>query len=365
MQVLNLLTMRKYVLVFIILLCASCAEKNDDVLTFDISFDKQRDTETLHSSELVSSVRHIRINNVDKWFNPCEKIKYVGGLYYLVNRKDASIVIVDEEGNVLHCLNKRGRKNDEYVSLSDFDVNPANGDICIYDESSAKVLVYSVKGSLIRSFRLDSSIEWYRGFSVLEDGGYLCYLPDYNRPDGGVKPRRGLWRADEKGVFQDYLLTFDEDFKLVQFRTTGYFCRLSDGTICLIGEEDKDHVYHITPDGKTLSVAYRFRYDRKIPSSTLKRDTQELSASDSFYYKFLFRETDNWLFLVSLSFPDNKYSYLIYDKRKNKEYQMTSNNNDISGDLWVGALGTNAASDRMMRIEEEDDAVNIVVTYLR
>lgn len=69
--------------------------------------------------------------------------------------------------------------------------------------------------------------------------------------------------------------------------------------------------------------------------------------------------------MVSLSFPDNKNSYLIYDKRKNKEYQMTSNNNDISGDLWVGALGTNAASDRMMRIEEEDDAVNIVVTYLR
>lgn len=354
------------ILVFLILFCSvSCSERGEGpITTFTIRLDKE-EYPSVAVSDLVSSVEHIRISGVPADFSPSERVIYSRGKYYLTDRNDASVIILNAAGEMLQTINRRGRKTDEYVSLSDYDVNPSNGEISVYDATSSKILVYSEKGEFLRRILFDRETEWPRSFVSLEDGGYLCYLPEYDYPGIGPVPRRGLWRTDDSGEFMDYLLTFVDDYKFVQFRTTGYFSRMSDGTISLVGEEDKDYIYHISPDGMSLEPAYHFCFDRKIPTRLLKRNPEDLSLSDRFYYKYWFRETDGWILLTTIFIPENTACYFFYNKRIQKAYVVTDKN-ELIDDMGINGLGMNAAPDRLMKTDyNETGFPEIVVAYLK
>ena len=354
------------ILVSLLLFCSvSCSEKVEGLITtFTIRPDKEA-YQSVAVSDLVSSVEHIRISSVSANFSPGERVIYTRGKYYLTDRNDASVVILNAEGEMLQTINRRGRKTDEYVSFSDYDVNPSNGEISVYDATSSKILVYSEKGEFLRRIVFDRETEWPRSFVSLEDGSYLCYLPEYDFPSIGPVPRRGLWRTADSGEFMDYLLTFKDEYKFVQFRTTGYFSRLSDGTISLVGEEDKDYIYHISPDGMSLEPAYHFRFDRKIPARLLTRSPEELSLSDRFYYKYWFRETDGWILLTTIFFPENTACHFFYNKRIQKAYVVTDKN-ELIDDMGINGLGMNAAPDSLMKTDYDEAGLpEIVVAYLK
>ena len=57
------------------------------------------------------------------------------------------------DGDSLLCIDKRGRAANEYMGISDFAIGD-NGDIAIYDASSAKLIHYDLKGNYKSHVRL-------------------------------------------------------------------------------------------------------------------------------------------------------------------------------------------------------------------
>lgn len=354
-----------FVSLFLFLLfCAGCkktADSHSDYPEIEVRFKGKGINTPLRLSDFIDSVKRIRISDEILIEQP-KSGKYCNGLYYLADGKTHSIVMVNEEGEIVGQISRRGRARDEYTSLFDFDVNPRTGEISIYDQPGNKMVVYSSTGEYVRSFKM----EVYRDFAVMDNGDYLCYFPDYSEySDPGT---RGLWLLDSVGEHKANILPMDDEFKHDAYKKHGYFCRMSNGSIRLLGVEDTDCLYDIDSLGN-VRVACQLRYTPQMSASTRNTKPRAWSeSSDYSYMKYWHAETDRWLFILSLSDNPSAGAFVVYDKINDKEY-LCLNDADLINDVEAIVMETAAAPDRLFGLHyfEDSDSLNpeIVVAYLK
>lgn len=332
------------------LLCFACGKEQANIMEIPVSFDNSGINVPFRWSQCIDTVFTITVSDKEGFVNPGNDIKYSNGIYYLVDCHDDSLIGIDTSGAVVLRISCRGRAPGEYVSLTKYDINPLSGQITIYDEAADRLLIYSCEGVYERTIQLNGAYEWYWDFASLEDGGYLCYMPDtVFYIDEQHKPKRGLWHIDSTGNFLSYLLTFEKDYRFLQIRSSPSFCRLGDGTIALLGEDDTNSLFLISKDGHSIEEFCHFVFDRKISSSVLKQEAKDVYGKQYFHFKYWYLDTDRWLFMKAIESTANQ-STVIYDKKEKKEYLATSPS-DLIDDTNIGNLGVSGSHDRMMTFD--------------
>ncbi len=282
----------------LLLLCASCLAgcrqetTVQDVPVVSVSLKGGESGMPFDLSEMVGTPHRI-VLQTDAVLAPVAALKYVRGRYYLTDLQRKTIYAFNDSGEILLELSRSGRAEYEYVQMLGFDVNPANGEISVYDSATFRFIVYSEDGDFLRVVKPDRQYGWLRDFAVLEDGTYLTYTPDYLAP--GYPS--GLFALDRDGRFVRSLSVLDGDIRHnVMSEPYVNFRRLGDGTVTVRSEQDKNDVYHIGPDGK-FTTACHFDFD--VTLSQAVRESENPSSDDSSYYYFLsWFETDHWLGLV-------------------------------------------------------------------
>ncbi|MBQ6957725.1 MAG: 6-bladed beta-propeller [Bacteroidales bacterium] len=351
-----------YTALFITMACHSDSEK--DVPVIKVRFSGQGINTPFYMSQFIDSVQRITIPDDGVTIAQPSRLRYCRKQYYLVDAKDQTLYILNENGNVVQTICHRGRAENEYVSLADYDINEINGEISIYDESGNKMLVYAENGRFIRSYKLNATLEVYRDFVVLNNGDYLSFTPDFNHDPEG---ERGFWLTDSLGNPKRQLDKMDEQYRYVQYRLLGYFSKMSDGKIGFLGVEDKDVIYHITPEGSPY-IAYKLDYERKMSKKTLTTQLTPQSAPSYAYMKYWYAETDNWIVISTISMNPAGHALIFYDKNADKEH-LCVNDNDLVDDMKAEVFGATAAVDRLVGIHYPDNSTilnpEIVVAYLK
>lgn len=341
--------------------CKKVTDNTSDYPEIQVRFKGKGINTPFRLSDMIDSVKRIRIPDEVLIEQP-KSGKYCNGLYYLADGKTHSLVMVNESGDIVGQISRRGRARDEYTSLFDFDVNPRTDEISIYDQPGNKMIVYSSAGEHVRSFKMGVCHD----FAVMDNGDYLCYYPE-NDVDttfhGG-----GLWLLDSIGNHKKQLLSIDEDYKFYIHRLHGYFCRLSNGSIRLLGVEDTDCLYDIDSLGD-IRVAYQLRYTPQMSASTRNTEPTPKNSKDNYsYMKYWYAETDHWLLILSVSNNPTDEALVIYDKKNDREY-LCLDNSDIVNDVVALVNETAAAPDRLFGLHyfEDSDSLNpeIVVAYLK
>lgn len=289
--------------------CKGKPELNEDVNTK--IFCAYLDGETaspVKLSDFIDSVSFLPIvSDRDILIADIADVRCFKGHFYIWDSKSESIVEVDGLGNIVQVLSKQGRAPGEYLNITAFDVNPSNGDIHIYDGGSRQILIYDCSGNFLRKVAVSDVI---RDFSVFSNEEYVFYTPDYMKGN-----RRGLWRVDRQGNFKEQLVSIDENFRYGGIYPK-YLRRIDDETVCLMGGEDYDRIYHLTKDAVT--VPYKLDIDRKISEELKRRNESERSEKYAgvCYTKNDYMETDN---LMMLAVTDmRKRLLLLYNKRNGK-----------------------------------------------
>ncbi len=240
------------------------------------------------------------------------QLKYVRGRYYMTDSRRRNILVFDDDGRILLNLSRRGRAEYEYVSMECFDVNPANGEISIYDIDRRRMVVYSEDGQYARSFDLAKGVRVFQDFAVREDGSYLIYV-SHGTP-GSSNPR-GLIELDRNGNLSRVMASLDDDFQLIlNYMPYVNFHRLSDGTLTVHGQQDKNEIYHIDRAG-VLSIPYQIAYDVTW-SEAMRKMTEPFEEPD--YYDIVqYFETDHWLGMFVRY--QEKHSVLVYYNKETGE----------------------------------------------
>ena len=300
-------------------------------------------------------LQYIQIKGDDDIIGEVRKIAFCDNRYFLAERN--KIRVYDDDGNHLFTIDNWGRAKGEYISLHSFDVNPASGEISIFDQNGSKMLVYDREGKFTRDFAINDSLDVVRAFCVMDKGDYIFYNPI--RTPGVPQIRVGAWMVDSAGCFIKQLVEVEEDF---YYGALGpydfYFSHLGDGGISLMGTEDRDLIYHITQNGET-TPRYNISFDLSISNEMRRKKylTEEEMKDVNRYNKMGHLETDN-LYLL-LAFNPQKTAILLYDKVNDKEY-MANRPEDFVDDIGCPSyLG--CAPDRILNIyypgtDEKTDA---------
>lgn len=320
--------MNKIILIISVIFLFSCKGKQElkedaNTKVFQAYLDGET-TSPVKLSDFIDSVSFIPIavdSNI--LIANIMDVRYFKGHFYIWDSKLKSIIEVDEQGNIIHVLSREGRASGEYVSINAFDINPANGDIHIYDWGMKKMFIYDRAGTYLRTIALE---DWIHDFSVFANGEYIFYTPEYMKGN-----RRGLWRGDGQGKFKEQLVSIAENFRYGGVYPK-YLRRINDEVVCLMGGEDHDRIYHITKD--SITIPYQLDIDRTI-SEELKRG-ENSEAYEKYagvcYTKNDYMETEK---LLMLSVTDLKKRLLLLYNKENKTLGYVRKQEDLIEDLNV------------------------------
>lgn len=305
-----------YVL-FALIPVSLCAQRETVDITVLMKSDRL-DTRSFDLSEMVESIDYIRIED-SILLGSISDIKCWRDCFYLYDKSHQSIVVVNREGKILTNIAHRGRASNEYISLQAFAIEKTDGSIFIFDNAGRKVVVYSKDGRFIQTIPLSGDLAAFRDIEVTTQGTILLYNPLWIE-----KKYDALVELDLSGRKLRTLFTNDKKHRLaIAHIPPDYFSVLSDGSITLMGREDRDLFYRLSPEGK-LFAPYHMVTDVSIPTE-LKRKvnlTREELSAGSYYEKVFYQETDNWLFF-GLRYQ-RKTKYCIYNKLAGKQYVLKS-----------------------------------------
>ena len=258
-------------------------------------------------SDIMEAPQYIRITSKGV-VGKIGDIKYQNGRFYVLDMDHSSLLVLDGEGRERFTIRKQGRARDEYISLWAFDVHPRTGEISIYDQSGRKIVVFSPEGKYLRTVSVP--VEGYgvfRDIAVTLQGTYLLYAPD---PHGTRK--FGLFEMDASGKAVRHLFSPEKDFRQSILRSPlTYFSRLSDGSLRLMGEADRDEDYSFSAKGE-LSVPYRFVYDVRLSAKTRRAEYPSKDGDETYHQVTNSIETDQWILFMLLY--RNRVHYIVYHK---------------------------------------------------
>lgn len=116
-----------------------------------------KNAEVLHHQDYVDSVDYFVLETTDSCLlGEIQKIERWKNLYYIRDVND-NLYIFDREGKFIRKIGRKGRGPEEYTVISDFSIDPVNGDIYLIDWE--KMQIYSREGSFQRSVKIRSELQ--------------------------------------------------------------------------------------------------------------------------------------------------------------------------------------------------------------
>ena len=179
-----------------------------------------------------------------------DKIVYKNEMLFISDWRHGKIVSFDRDGNGILSISKRGRGPQEYLKISDFDVDDECR-IIIMDGQSDCIYFYNQNGKFLNSQKLP--FEAY-AFKVLNNGGYLFNLAPWNKGKGaGYK----IAITDKSLHLLKHSIKYDGVYDSdYSFSSTAFTCSNSGITF---NQPIDDNVYVLSNDGKQL-VSYLFNF---------------------------------------------------------------------------------------------------------
>lgn len=340
--------MQRTAFIFIIVsLIVSCTDQkvNKDIIELYFTSNMAEVNTPFHQSDFIDSVKYINILSDDKIGN-ISSMKYCNGYYYLVDSYEQKIWIVDELGRIVNVISHRGRAKDEYLSINDFDINPSNNFIYIYDQSSEKILCYSTNNSFVERHSLNSLNDLFWDFAIFPSGKMLfCNLYYSENPD----TRRGVWLADSLGNFIKYIYKPDKSIKYNSV-LENYFCRINDTLIGMRAEPGNDNLYYFNESGNVY-LKYHISSDIKYDHSFLSDNVLTAKRPVGCYEINNYWETSSIMFcdIITNTEKDvnafHQHCIIYYDKRLSKEIVIKQPENYVFDMKFLGIMGS--AEDRL------------------
>lgn len=205
-----------------------------------------------------------------------DKIIYQNGSFFLSDWRHGKVVCFDRKGSAVLAITKRGRGPQEYLKISDFDVDHDHR-IFIMDGQSDRLLVFDKDGSFIHSLKLP--IEAY-AFKTLSKGGYIFNLAPWTKGDG---------EGDKIIVTDDSLKLLSHNIEYNGIYDSGFsFSSVvftNSNSFISFNQPIDDNVYVFDNDGNHL-ITYLFDFGAATVPTKIRKSI-EANLSDLEEYSFI------------------------------------------------------------------------------
>ncbi|WP_196940246.1 6-bladed beta-propeller [Sphingobacterium pedocola] len=254
-----------YLLIVIIArIISSCNNNTDKNLMSELSVDTIiwddfdiRDGKTFFPEELVKTRRYVKLDSTPTFiFGGGDKIITRNNIYVL-DMRQKKIIIFDDQGAGLLVLHRVGQGPQEYLQITDFDVDD-NGNIYIVDGASDKLIVYDQNGSFVSATKFSFEADLIHR---LGNGNFLFGLSAWNK-DVQTRGNRFAIVGEDMQIHSSFV-AFD-DYQDNMYWISSYRFIKASNKICYNKPID-DYVYIMSNMGLLVQAFYFDFGDARIP----------------------------------------------------------------------------------------------------
>jgi hypothetical protein len=236
----------------------------------DIDFESFSVTEVEEFPETV--VRNKEYINLDgskeeMLFGWIDKIKIIDGRIYVLDKRMRKLLVFDMSGAGIGTVGKRGPGPEEYLNISDFDVN-TKGDIYFvdgtHDDDRLFVFDRDLRFVYVKKLPFETDL-----VKCLPNDKLLFGLAAWNK---GMNAPMKIARTDMKLKTEQAWIKYDRDVDVNAWVSDCFFINVKG---CIQYNKQIDNlVYEISPEG-LLIRAYRFDFGRRNLPDIYRKDIGE------------------------------------------------------------------------------------------
>jgi hypothetical protein len=152
--------------------CGNDRPVSDNVIRIDINA-----THEIDIKDWISGIDVIPLETTDEsLMKECYRMVYSHQRYYIYDQQQRTIFTFDSLGRFLFStLPLRGQGPEEYITMTDFSINPETGNMEILDPLKLKIKVYDKDGKFVKNIDI-SNVSYPIGrYISLSNDLYLFY----------------------------------------------------------------------------------------------------------------------------------------------------------------------------------------------
>lgn len=299
----------------LLFLIVSCNYNN--VFIPNITIDLDEKGNSILYSQFVESIDYIELNTKDSCIvSEINKILIDNDTIFVLDKKNAGILIFTIEGKMINQINHYGNSPEEFINIRAFTIDPISNYIYILDTYSQKINKYNYNGEFIES---QKTTLYIRDFAVLKNEIFLCILPYYSK----YSPF-GIWTTDiNNNIVKN--IKFDipiED----KFEFIGHYTNLSDQGVYYY-DRNWDNFSYVNKD--TAIIQYQINLKQRLKEDLRKKEPETIKLQD-FAMMSSFSNSNNFLLLTYYYYvQDNPYRWVLYNKHTQETMTSTKLINDL------------------------------------
>ncbi|MBS0030705.1 6-bladed beta-propeller [Chitinophaga sp. 22321] len=346
--------MKQHLLIFLILLLASCAQKRGsagfDAPAIKISINPL-DSQTVFIEDIADSVYAVSLKTTKDFFvTHVTNFFATDSLIIIADRSQSAVLIFDQQGIPKTSIHQQGNQPGQYASMTDVIYDEQLHQVEILDLSQNKIFRYDISGKLIDVLEIIGSR--YFGLTFAKSKGmYVSEIVNNNKE----MTRLRVYKEKETMVtYHSQQLSF---FPLIReldvayphqfdnYRDSVFYFPLLDDKIYSITLNAAVPVYQveapkenlITDDIKAITtIRDHFAYWKKMEAANIIYDNNSLFITDrwvSFRYDFQSRISPRNVFF---SKKTGKVLQLTeYNSRKDTSFRSRNRILGKAGDYFV------------------------------
>lgn len=223
----------------------------------------------------------------------------------------SSVFKFSQDGQLIGKISKQGEAPDEYLNVSDFQIDN-NGYVWVLCRSARALYLYSWDGCLKKHFSVDL---WVENFRLMGDKLYL-YTGNEISNDNACQLH--VLDTHSGNLLRDFKPVDEHQSSYLFVKGANIFQGSSCDTLCYFSQLFNDTVYRVTPN--TFSPAYVFDWGGKnIPSSFYEKRYdnvmdffQQLHSDNTYAYGInSFAVTDDGTFNVTYFYKGKCYCAVV------------------------------------------------------
>ncbi|GHT73918.1 hypothetical protein AGMMS50262_05860 [Bacteroidia bacterium] len=311
-----------------LLLFISCNSRKEqiplDIETETIDFWSFKKINGIISESIIKDTKYILLDNSndDILFQGIDKVKIVNNIIYILDQRLKKLVVFDSMGVGIGKVGQIGQGPEEYLQISDFDVNDA-GDIYFIDGTTGAD----------RLFVFDKNLQFVSRKQMPFEADIIHCLPNNKLLFGLSSWNKGK-NVNKKIVITDTDMKTEQSYmKYDEYHDDSYwisdYAFVSTGDNILYNKPIDNFVYQFSKNG-VLAKAYLFDFGKKnVPNE----DKKDIEGNNEKY--------KNYCCLKNFTVIDDKYILgTLRDELKTKPFIIDRKNKElfigkevISGDI--------------------------------
>ena len=314
----------------VLFLLASCADRGTDG-TVVIKFKEYKEVQVSSPFEMMGvepRYVHLVSDDTDAFFySDIIRAEYRNNKIYILDKSQEKLLVFRDDGTPSFKLDYRGRGPNEYLQITDFDVDK-EGAIWVADAQKNRVFKYSDVGKMVESYPNTNEII---KLCCINDSRFLVGLSNAVslEEEGTALAVTNPFFETETPLLPHPTNT-DPMFRFTSLLSKGEYGVFYNWPI-------DDYLYEISYDGKLLNTYY-FDFGKKKVPEEIRNDVITHYYTDLSDYLMLnnaYQVTQDFI-LCGIRTGGSWYSVVM--DRKNK--QITYFNEQASGFMLVGCFAS-------------------------